>query len=104
MAYAVWRRTNEIDIRMALGAERRCIVWMVMREVLAFAVVGLIIGLACAWTAMSTIRSFVFGMKPADPLTIVIALVILLAALIVAGLASATRACRIDPLSALRHE
>jgi len=104
MAYAVSRRTNEIGIRMALGAERRRIVWMVMREVLAFAVVGLIIGLACAWTAMSTIKSFVFGMKPADPLTIVIALVILLAALIVAGLAPATRACRIDPLSALRHE
>lgn len=104
MAYAVSRRTNEIGIRMALGAERRRIVWMVMREVLAFAVVGLIIGLACAWAAMSAIKSFVFGMNPADPLTIVIAAAILVTALILAGLAPATRASRVDPVNALRHE
>jgi ABC-type antimicrobial peptide transport system permease subunit len=104
MAYAVSRRTNEIGIRMALGAERQRIVWMVMREVLALTVVGLIVGLACAWTALSAIKSFVFGMKPADPLTILMAAAILLASLIGAGLAPAMRASHIDPMNALRHE
>lgn len=104
MAYAVSRRTNEIGIRMALGAERRRIIWMVLREVLALAAAGLGIGLICAWSAMSTIKSFVFGMKPADPLTILLAVGILITALVLAGFAPAMRASRIDPLTALRHE
>ena len=89
MAYAVSRRTNEIGIRMALGAERRRIIWMVLREVLALAAVGLAIGLICAWSAMSTIQSFVFGMKPADPFSILWAAGILIAALVLAGYAPA---------------
>ncbi len=104
MAYAVSRRTNEIGIRMALGAERRRILWMVIREVLALAGAGLAIGLLCAWSATSTIKSFVFGIKPADPLAIVLASGILIAASVVAGFAPAMRASRIDPLTALRHE
>jgi predicted permease len=104
MAYAVSRRTSEIGIRMALGAERRRIIWMVLREVLALAAVGLAIGLICAWSAMSTLKSFVFGIKPADPLAILLAAGILIAALVLAGFAPATRASRIDPLTALRHE
>lgn len=104
MAYAVSRRTNEIGIRMALGAERRRIVWMVLREVLALAAVGLAIGLVCAWSVLSTLKSFVFGMKPADPLAMSVAAAIMIAALLLAGFAPATRASRIDPLTALRHE
>jgi len=104
MAYAVSRRTNEIGIRMALGADRRRIIWMVLREVLALAALGLTVGLVCAWTAMSTIQSFVFGMKPADPIAILLAAGILAAALVLAGFAPAARASRIDPLTALRHE
>jgi predicted permease len=104
MAYAVSRRTNEIGIRVALGAERRRIVWMVLREALVLAATGLIIGLVCAWSAMSTVESFVFGIKPADPLTAATAAGILVGALLLAGLAPAMRASRIDPLNALRHE
>jgi predicted permease len=104
MAYAVSRRTNEIGIRMALGAERRRIVWMVLREVLVLAAVGLAIGIVCAWSVMSTIQSFVFGITPADPLTMLEAIGILIAALVLAGYAPATRASRIDPFTALRHE
>jgi predicted permease len=104
MAYAVSRRTNEIGIRMALGAERRRIVWMVLREALGLAAVGVAVGLACAWSATSTVKSFVFGIKPADPLAMVLAAAILTAALLIAGFAPATRASRIDPLNALRHE
>jgi predicted permease len=104
MAYAVSRRTNEIGIRMALGAERRRIIWMVLREVLALAAAGLAIGFICAWSSLSAIKSFVFGMKPGDPIAMLLAAGILIAALLLAGFAPAARASRIDPLAALRHE
>jgi macrolide transport system ATP-binding/permease protein len=104
IAYAVARRTNEIGIRMALGAERRRIIGMVLREVLVLAASGLAVGLLCGWSAMSTIKSFLFGMQPSDPLAMLWAAGILLAALFLAGYAPAARASRIDPLSALRHE
>ncbi len=104
MAYAVSRRTNEIGIRMALGAERRRIIAMVLREVLALAVAGLAIGLMTAWSTRSVIQSFLFGVKAADPVTVLWASGILFAALILAGYAPARRASRIEPLSALRHE
>jgi predicted permease len=104
MAYAVSRRTNEIGIRMALGAERRRIIWMVLREVLALATAGLAVGFLCAWGGLSAIKSFVFGMKAGDPLTMFLAAGILMAALLLAGFAPAARASRIDPLAALRHE
>ena len=104
MAYAVSRRTNEIGIRVALGAERLRILWMVLREVLVLTGVGLAVGFCCAWGAMSTLTSFVFGMKAADPLTMLSAVAILVVVLVSAGFAPATRAARIDPLTALRHE
>jgi macrolide transport system ATP-binding/permease protein len=104
MAYAVSRRTSEIGIRMALGAQRRRIIYLVLREVLALAAAGLAIGLIGAWSALSTVKSFVFGMKPGDPLAMLCATGILIAALILAGFAPAMRASRIDPLTALRHE
>jgi predicted permease len=104
MAYAVSRRTNEIGIRMALGAERRRIVWMVLKEALALCVAGLAIGLLCAWGAASVVKSFLFGMKPADPIALGTAMVLLVVAATLAGYAPAWRASRIDPMSALRHE
>lgn len=104
MAYAVARRTNEIGIRMALGAERRRIIWMVQRQVLLLAGVGLTIGMIAALGAVSSIRSFVFGMKAADPIAMAAATGILMAASILAGFAPAMRASRIDPLTALRDE
>ncbi|MGH9772459.1 MAG: ADOP family duplicated permease, partial [Candidatus Acidiferrales bacterium] len=104
MAYEVSRRTNEIGIRMALGAERRRIVWMVLREVLALAAAGLAVGYLCAWFTLPVIKSFVFGMKPTNPETTLAAIGILIAALVLAGYVPAMRASRIDPVTALRHE
>jgi predicted permease len=104
MAYAVSRRTNEIGIRVALGAQRRRIMWMVLREVLMLTTAGLGIGLVCAWSAMSGIKSFLFGMEPADPMALTLSIFVLVAAVLLAGYAPAWRASRIDPMSALRHE
>ncbi len=104
MAYAVARRTNEIGIRMALGAARRRIVWMVLREVLVLAACGLIIGFVGAWETTAFIKSFLFGLQPNDPLALSFSIGILIACALLAGYAPAWRASRIDPMSALRHE
>jgi predicted permease len=104
MAYAVARRTNEIGIRIALRAERRRIIWMVQREVLLLAGVGLTIGMVAAWGTTSSIRNFVFGMRAADPIAMIASIGILLASASVAGFAPAVRASRVNALTALRHE
>jgi len=102
MAYSVARRTSEFGIRMALGAERRHLVWMVLRQVLMMAVVGLGIGLGVALTISHVVASFLFQMKPNDPLALFVAALILLAAVLLAGYGPARRASRVDPWTALR--
>jgi len=104
MAYAVARRTSEIGIRMALGAERRRIVWMVLSEVFALSAAGLVIGFAMVWETTAFLKSFLFGMKPNDPAVLATSIAVLIVAAIVAGYAPAWRASRIDPMTALRHE
>jgi macrolide transport system ATP-binding/permease protein len=104
MSYTVARRTGEIGIRMALGAHRRAVVWMVMREVAILALVGLAISVPAALFTSKFIGSFLFGMKPNDPLALAIAVAILLCAALLAGYVPARRASRIDPMVALRHE
>ncbi len=104
MAYAVARRTNEIGIRMALGAERRRIVWMILREVFALGAAGLVIGLAVAWTTSRFVESFLFGIKHNDPWSIAASVLVLLAVAFLAGYAPAWKASRIEPMAALRHE
>src|SRR5262249_47436187 len=104
MAYSVARRTNEIGLRMALGAERRRLVWMVLREVFAMATAGLAIGLPTAFATTKFVRSFLFEMKPNDPQAIAGAAVVLVLASAAAGYGPAWRASRIDPWNALRHE
>jgi macrolide transport system ATP-binding/permease protein len=104
MAYAVARRTGEIGIRMALGAQRGRVVWMVVREVLVLAAVGLTIGLFTAWETAHFVASFLWGMKPNDPVSMGASVALLVAAALVAGYAPAWRASRIDPMVALRHE
>ncbi len=104
MAYSVARRTNEIGIRMALGAERRRLMWMVLREVLAMALLGLAIGLPTALAATRFVGSFLFQMRPNDPVALTAAAVALLAASVLAGYGPAWRASRVDPWTALRDE
>ena len=104
MAHAVVRRTNEIGIRMALGAERRNIIWMVLKESLVLVVEGLVIGVPASWVAGRFIASQLFGLKAADPVTLVTAAVLLTLVGALAGYLPARRAARVDPLVALRYE
>ena len=104
MSYNVARRTGEIGIRMALGAQRGRVLWMVLREVLLLAAAGLAIGVPTALAASKLVESFLFGMKPNDPLALIGSAVTLVSAAILAGYVPARNASRIDPLIALRHD
>jgi predicted permease len=104
MSYTVARRTSEIGIRMALGAQRSRVVWMVLREVALLAAAGLAISVPIAFAASKLVESFLFGMRPNDPLALIGSAVTLVAAAILAGYLPARNASRIDPMIALRHE
>jgi macrolide transport system ATP-binding/permease protein len=104
MSYNVARRTGEIGIRMALGAQRGRVLWMVLREVMLLAAVGLAIGVPTALAVSRLVESFLFGMKPNDPLALMGSVVTLVSAAILAGYLPARNASRIDPMIALRHD
>jgi ABC-type antimicrobial peptide transport system permease subunit len=104
MAYSVSQRTNEIGIRLALGAQRRNVVAMVMRETMLMVVIGVIVGLGAAMGATRLIASLLYGLPPNDPLTIALACLSLLAVAALAGYLPARRASRVDPMVALRHD
>jgi ABC-type antimicrobial peptide transport system permease subunit len=104
MAYTVARRTNEIGIRMALGAKRGGIMWMVLSQVTSLAAVGLALGLWIAWQSGNLVASFLYGVKPTDIPVMTVAASVLAAAAIAAGFGPAWRASRIDPMVAVRHE
>jgi macrolide transport system ATP-binding/permease protein len=104
MSYNVARQIGEIGIRMALGAQRGAVVWMVLRRVLLLAAVGLAISVPAALAASQLVKSLLFETQPNDPGTLALAGVVLLSAAILAGYVPARRASRIDPLAALRHE
>ncbi len=104
MAYSVARRTNEIGIRMALGAERGRLMWMVVREVMAMALLGLAIGLPAAMATTKFVGAYLFRMKPNDPAALGAAAMMLIAAALLAGYGPARRASRVDPWIALRDE
>ena len=104
MAYAVARRTGEIGLRLALGAGRGTVIWMILRDVCVLAAVGLAIGVSAAFAASRLIESLLFETKPNDPRAVALAAAILLTAALVAGYGPARRASRVDPLTALRHE
>ncbi len=104
MAYSVARRTNEIGVRIALGAKRRTVIWIVQREVLTLSSIGVAIGLTVAWEIARFVASFLFGVRPNDVIVFSLAAVIPMVCAILAGYAPAWRASRIDPMQALRNE
>jgi predicted permease len=104
LSYDVARRTHEIGIRMALGAQRRDVVGLFMRETMLLVVIGVIIGLSASLGATRFIASRLYGLTPNDPLTIALASLLLLTVAALAGYLPARRAARVDPMVALRHD
>ncbi len=104
MSYAVARRTREIGIRMALGAEPSGVLWLVLSEVALLSAVGVFAGLLTAFFAARRVESQLFGLTPTDPITLGSAVALLLTVALLAGFVPARRATRIDPLLALRTE
>ena len=104
MSYTVSRRTREIGIRIALGAERLTVVWMVLREVAWLTVIGIGIGVPAALALSRFVRSQLYGIEPTDALTLVIAATTLAAVGLFAGYVPARRAASVQPVRALRYE
>jgi predicted permease len=104
MAYTVARRTREIGIRMALGARASGIGWLVIREVLVIAAIGVAVALPVAWWLSRYVESELYGVKPTDATTVAGAVVLLVAVAALAGLVPSTRAARVSPTTALRYE
>jgi ABC-type antimicrobial peptide transport system permease subunit len=104
MSYSVARRTQEIGVRMALGAGRIHVMRMVMGQMLKLVIAGLVIGLAGSIIANQTIRRSIYGVTLYDPLTIAAVIVTLLAVTLIAGYQPLRRASKIDPTVALRCE
>jgi predicted lysophospholipase L1 biosynthesis ABC-type transport system permease subunit len=113
MAYAVTRRTSEIGIRVALGAEPGRAAWLVLRETMAVGIAGIVLGVPAALAIGPIVdhllapgweHRFAYGTKPDDPRTITIAVLALIGAGVVAGYLPARRAAHVDPMTALRHD
>jgi predicted permease len=104
MAYAVARKTNEIGIRMALGAKRGTIRGMVLRETATIVLAGIAVGLPAAWASTSLLKTRLFGLSPHDPWSIALAIAATLIVTAIAGYVPARRASRVDPMVALRYE
>jgi putative ABC transport system permease protein len=104
MAHSVTERTAEIGLRMALGADRRDVLRMIVRSGLSMIAIGAIGGLASAATLAGTLRGLLFGIQPLDPLTFASVVLLLLTTAAVACLVPAWRAVRIPPATALRAE
>jgi len=104
LAYAVTRRTPEIGVRIALGAERRQVRWMILRQSMVLVVAGLVVGVPAAYAFAGFVESLLFGLSPYDPRALAAGASIMLLVAVVAAYIPARRASRIDPLAALRAD
>src|SRR5262249_25385913 len=102
LAYTVARRTGEVGIRMALGAGRGDVMWLVIRDAVGLLALGILLGTPAAWAASRLVKSMLFGLTPSDPATLIAAALLLVAAGTVAAYFPARRALRVDPMIALR--
>ena len=104
LSYGVASRTNEIGIRMALGARRQDVFWLILREAFLLVIAGLAVGLPVIFVVTRLAASLLFGLSPTDPISLTFAALLMLAVAIIAGYVPSRRATRVDPLVALRYE
>jgi predicted permease len=104
ISYSIGRRTMEIGVRMALGAERREVLWMVLSESLAVAAAGLAVGVPASLAVARTLRSMLYGLGSGDLVTLLLALAGIVAVTLAAAILPARRAASTDPIRALRME
>ncbi|MPZ18252.1 MAG: FtsX-like permease family protein, partial [Luteitalea sp.] len=103
-AFQVARRTNELGMRMVLGASPRSMIGLVLRDVVGMLVPGVVIGAVVALMLTGLARGILFGLTPSEPGVFVIAASVLAFAAVLAAWLPARRASRVNPLEALRHE
>jgi len=103
-AYAVVRRTKEFGVRVALGAQRADVLWLVLRQVAVVTLIGLAVGIPAAIGATQLVRASLYGVDPTDPISLVGAMVVMLVVAAAAGLIPARRAAGLDPLTTLRYD
>jgi predicted permease len=104
ISYGVTRRVREIGIRMALGAQRGSVLWLVMRRAAAFLIIGASIGIPAALLATRLVKTFLYGISAEDPMAIILATLVLVAVTALASFLPARRATKVDPMIALRYE
>jgi len=104
MSYMVSRRTNEIGVRMALGAKRSSVSWLVMREIILLVAIGVAIGVPVTLAGSRLISNMLFGVPATDSTSLIASVAVLLAVGLISGYLPARRASQIDPMIALRYE
>jgi predicted permease len=104
LSYDVASRTNEIGIRMALGAQARDVRWLILREALALVIAGVALGLPLIFAGARLAATLLFGVTPTDPVSLLSAALLMLAVALVAGYLPSRRATRVDPMATMRCE
>jgi putative ABC transport system permease protein len=104
IAYSVAQRTYEIGIRMALGATSRDVLWLIVRQGLLLALIGVAVGTGAALALTRILKNLLFGVSATDPATFVGIALLLVGVAMIASYIPARRATKVDPLQALRHE
>jgi ABC-type antimicrobial peptide transport system permease subunit len=104
LSYAVARRTSEIGIRMALGAKRSNVLWLILREILVLVAVGIAIGVPLALEGNHLVSKLLYGLSPADPASLFTSIAMLVAVALIAGYLPARKASLVEPTVALRCE